>query len=402
MNLKLVFVSVILLLVFVCRGQENTHRCYAEQLIQDKSYFSKFKDFSTVEARSFEDLTVPVVVHIVYEEELQNVSDDLIYTMIDLLNADFTSKNLDISKVPQNFKSSIGNPRLEFCLASIDPSGESTNGIIRYQTVFLPGISEMSDGRFRLFHTSLGGADTWDTDLYLNIYITPLPNSILGFAIFPESRDIGKEDGVCIDYKEVKFGETTSSNRQKLGRTLTHEVGHWLGLRHIWGELEGSCIVDDEIDDTPPQAFPYYGCPEGEKTSCDHVNAHMNYMDYTNDQCMYYFSNGQVEVMRKVLTEFRPLIGQLNLCGPDAQHVGREFKLYPNPFNEIINIEIIETAGKEVEILVFEISGKLVLEKKVNSTGLIRLPTSQLGQGFYVIQVREGENIYTYKTLKIN
>lgn len=402
MNLKTGIILGLFFGAFTGHTQEPGHQCFSEHLIQNNSFFSKIQHKPKTDLRNIDDIVIPVVVHIIYEEDSQNPSDQLIYTMVELLSADFSARNLDIDKVPPIFKPTAGSPQIEFCLASIDPAGNKTTGINRIKSVFLPGIDEMSDGRFRLFHTGLGGADAWDPDLYLNIYITPLPHSILGFATFPESRNRGLEDGVCIDYKEVFFGETTNSGRLKLGRTLTHEVGHWLGLTHIWGNQEGSCTLDDGVEDTPPQAYPYYNCPEGEKVSCGNPNAYMNYMDYTNDQCMYYFSLGQIDIMHRVLNEFRPLMGQLTLCGPNPFLIGRDIKLYPNPFNELIHIELLETAGKYADIRIYDGTGKLVLEKNLLSTGLIRLAADQLGQGFYVIQVKVAGTTYRFKTLKLN
>jgi len=235
---------------------------------------------------------IPVVVHVVYRTTTENISDAQIKTQIDVLKADFRKLNADYSKTPSAFASLVADAQITFELATVDPSGNPTTGITRTSTT----ATAFSDDD-RVKYTSQGGRNAWPRDKYLNIWVCNL-DPYLGYAQFPGGT--AATDGVVIGYKY--FGTTgTAVAPFNKGRTATHEVGHWLNLYHIWGDDGTSCTGSDQVSDTPNQADENYGCPTFPAVSCSNGpngDMFMNYMDYSDDACMYMFTNGQKNRMR--------------------------------------------------------------------------------------------------------
>jgi hypothetical protein len=242
-------------------------------------YIERFtRDFErTPQLRGPVTVSIPVVVNVIYKTGSQNISDAQIQSQIDVLNEDFRRTNSDAN----NTWSQAIDTNIEFCLASVDPDGNTTNGIRRKQTN-KPSFSA-NDG----MKSSGQGLAPWDPSSYLNIWVCNLSSGLLGYAQFPGGP--ASTDGVVIDY--AYFGTTgTATAPFDLGRTATHEVGHWLNLRHIWGD--GGCGVDDFVSDTPASDGPNYGCAQGH-VSCGSVDMVQNYMDYSDDACMNLFTEGQ-------------------------------------------------------------------------------------------------------------
>ncbi len=251
------------------------------------------------ESSSSSIITIPVVVHVVYKTSSQNISNTAIYSQITVLNEDFRKLNADASSVPSAFSGVAADCQIEFCLAVRDPSGNTTTGITRTYTTS-SSFSTNDDVK----HNSSGGKDAWNTSDYLNIWVCNISGGILGYAQFPNSG-ASNEDGVVCDY--AYFGDVGATYPYDKGRTATHEVGHWLNLRHIWGDA--TCGTD-YVSDTPTQSTSNGGCPSFPSTSnCSGNGSNgdmfMNYMDYTYDACMYMFSSGQKTRMRATLNGSR-------------------------------------------------------------------------------------------------
>jgi len=231
---------------------------------------------------------IPVVVHVVWNTEEQNISDAQIHSQIDVLNKDFRKLNPDVSQVPSPWKDLVADMQIEFFIATKDPKGNPTSGITRTQTSKTSFGTE-DDVKFK----TKGGEDAWPSDRYLNIWVCQLGGGLLGYAQFPGGP--AKTDGVVI--LNTGFGTTgTAAAPFDKGRTATHEIGHWLNLLHIWGDDWKSCTGTDEVDDTPNQAGNNFGCPIFPHITCDNgPNGDMfvNYMDYTDDGCMFMFTKGQ-------------------------------------------------------------------------------------------------------------
>jgi hypothetical protein len=248
-------------------------------------------------------ITIPVVVHVIYNNSTENISDAQVQSQIDILNEDFRRLNSDADGTwPQAVDSEI-----EFCLASTDPLGNPTTGITRTST----SVSSFSANDAMKFNSS-GGKDAWPSSDYMNFWICDLGGGLLGYAQFPGGNPA--TDGVVCDYQYVgNIGTATAPFN--LGRTGTHEVGHWLNLRHIWGD--GNCSFDDFVSDTPNSDNPNYSCPIGH-VSCSSTDMVQNYMDYTDDACMNLFTDGQKNRMRALFNAGGARESLLNSAGCGA------------------------------------------------------------------------------------
>ena len=216
-------------------------------------------------------ITIPVVFHIVMPDP-SVVTDQQIAAQIAVLNDDFSASNSDVGLVPGEFTDAVANSDVQFSLAATrrvtnNTASWGTNDAVKYAS---PVESPSTQ---------------------LNVWVCNLSNGILGYAQFPGGP--AETDGVVLLYSSLPGGSAAPYN---LGRTGTHEVGHYLNLRHIWGD--GRCKRDDFVADTPASDGPNYGCPSYPTVNCRSNDMTMNYMDYTNDACMYMFSNGQKERMR--------------------------------------------------------------------------------------------------------
>lgn len=223
-------------------------------------------------------VSIPVIVNVIYNTSSQNISDAQIASQIAILTEDFTKSNKDSQNVPAEFASLAADADITFTLAKVNRKSSS-------RTEW--GTND--DMKF----ASKGGIDVEDPANYLNIWVCNIGGGILGYAQFPGGS--ASTDGVVISPQF--FGNTGFVQAPfNKGRTATHEVGHWLNLRHIWGD--GRCRQDDFVADTPSSDRPNYGCPSYPTVHCRTTDMTMNYMDYTDDACMYMFSNGQNDRMR--------------------------------------------------------------------------------------------------------
>ena len=256
-------------------------------------------------------ITIPVVVHVVWNTNQENISDTQVESQIEILNADFRRTNIDKINTPSVWGSIAADCEIAFCLAQTDPNGNITTGITRTQTNET-SFSMINDP---VKHTSAGGINAWPNNDYLNIWVCDLSGGVLGYAITP-SNSIGSTDGVVVGYKY--FGNSNYAPYNK-GRTATHEVGHWLNLDHTWGAGAGNC-GNDHVADTPKQETENYSCPAFplHPNACSTNNANgdmfMNYMDYTNDACMNLFTNGQKTRMLAAINNYRSNMLSHSLC----------------------------------------------------------------------------------------
>jgi hypothetical protein len=239
---------------------------------------------------------IPVVVHVLYNDAASNISAAQIQSQIDVLNQDFQMLNADVSSTPAAFSSTVADCQIQFCMAQRDPQGNPTTGIVRVSTT-TSSFSTNDNAK----HTSTGGDDAWPAAQYLNIWVVPaLNNGVLGYAQFPGGP--ASTDGLVI--ANTCFGNTgTASAPFDKGRTATHEIGHWMNLYHIWGDDGNACTQSDLVGDTPNQADENYNCPTFPTVSCSNGpngDMFMNYMDYTDDACMFMFTNGQKTRMHAV------------------------------------------------------------------------------------------------------
>lgn len=271
-------------------------RCYSSQILEkqmrENPDFAKqlsqleelTKNFSESDLKTPNGIiTIPVVVHVLYKKQRDNITRKQILSQIDVLNEDFRKANRDINKIPKPFANRAANSQIRFILKKV----------IRKKSTRNVWNAETENMKF----SKLGGSNAVNPYKHLNIWVCPSikfdGEFLLGYAQFPGFRP--STDGVVIE--TISFGRGGSAlapyNR---GRTTTHEVGHWLNLRHIWGD--GGCNKDDLVADTPRSNDPYFGCPKFPKKSCGSVDMTMNFMDYVDDRCMYMFTKGQKKRMR--------------------------------------------------------------------------------------------------------
>jgi hypothetical protein len=258
---------------------------------------------------------ITVVVHVLFRTAAENISDEQIQSQIDVLNADFRARNADIDKVPAVFSSRVGDTLVEFALATEDPDGGKSNGITRTRTprtAFGGDIASLDEEI-----KAASGAAAWPAARYLNVWVCTLGDGLLGYAQFPGGP--AERDGVVI--LNTAFGTTgTVESPFDLGRTATHEIGHWLNLLHIWGDDDLGCRGSDSVADTPNQAGSNGGCPQFPSISCrngPHGDMFMNYMDYPDDACMFLFTRGQAARMHAALDGPRA-----SLVGPEDDEAG--------------------------------------------------------------------------------
>lgn len=420
MKKLLLSILTVIFLTLTTTAQETIKRCYTTEKYQEalaenpeilsiqeqlEIFTENFIQNENAESRNV--ITIPVVVHVIYRTATQNTSmtDTRIQNQINILNQDFNGTNADTNLTPAPFKSLRGNAQINFCLAQRDPQGFATNGITRTQTT----ISNIGNTN-NYFSTANGGINAWDRTKYLNIWVCEIGSGILGFAYLPGTASADR-DGVVIDLKY--FGTPGATSPYNRGRTATHEVGHWLNLRHIWGD---QTCGNDLVADTPTQQSDNGSCPTfpHRPNSCSTTNANgdmfSNYMDYVNDNCMNIFTAGQVTRMRAALNATAGGRNQLQnsqgcvLGNPPPASIA-EYELYnrvrtyPNPAQNNLNIEFPMHISSFDEIAVYDLLGNQIV--KINKSNIENhqygIDISKLSTGTYVIIANTQNGILTNK-----
>jgi len=346
-------------------AQTTTHSCgtdefYAEQAALNP-HLQKWLD-SYMDSISYVDqtarrtadkkariLTVPVVFHVVHNYGPENISKAQIEDAIRVMNEDFRRLNSDRDNTRELFKARAADCEIEFKLATIGPNGEPTDGITRT-------VSDLTYGGdnavVNLDNDHFAQDIKWDHTRYLNIWVinrvdrgAQPPSRVLAFASLPGSFSSLGWDGIITSHDYV--GSIEAAANQGRGRTLTHEAGHWLGLRH---PFQSGCNGGDGINDTPPVDDPNYGCP-GEVNSCTSDNEPdmtENYMDYADGRCQNAFTEGQSAVMRDQLENRRRAKnasdGNLSFTGVDDP-----LKSAPIPDFHLSSRNTIACPGEELE-----------------------------------------------------
>ena len=246
-------------------------------------------------------ITIPVVVHILYNTAAENISNAQAISQVQVLNDDFAKLNADAIKVTQpTFSTVASGAQIRFCLAQRDPLGNPTTGIIHKST------TQTSFGTNDVVKSNAtGGDDPWDVTKYVNIWVCDLTGGLLGYGEFPTGT-ISQTWGLVIDYAYTGSGGSAQAP-YNLGRTGTHEFGHCFNLYHIWGDDGTACTGSDQCTDTPNQAGEHYGCFTAGSIQTDGCSPSspgvmwMNYMDYTDDACMYMFTAQQCARMEAIV-----------------------------------------------------------------------------------------------------
>jgi hypothetical protein len=349
-------------------------------------------------------VTIPVVVHVVWKNPEENISEAQIKSQIEVLNQDFRMKNVDRRDVPPNFQRLAADCEIEFCLARVDTAGNMTTGITRTQTPFDNVGSTFSANKKRIYYNNIGGKGNWKPENYLNIWVCKMENGI-GFTTALDSAIRNpQEDGIVVDYRHFGTIGTATMAGHKKGRTATHEIGHYFNLLHIWGSTE-TCTDDDLIDDTPQQAASTIGCPSFPKSdACNASIMYPNFMDYTNDECMGLFTQGQKTRMLAALTGFRKGLLRGGLCEPSAtQDIDFQIVISPNPANDIVNITWKGITNiQKMDITLHNIYGQLVYRNySFYTEGGKSISLSNYTSGLYMLSIHF-DNIYYSKKIIIS
>lgn len=391
-------------------------------------------------------IAVPVVFHIVYNDSTENLPDSVIQHQLLSLNNNFGRRNADTTSLRSVFQPYVGNPNIQFELASIDPDGNPTTGIVRKSTSIgyfggvLPyGPNQTAqiqqwaqDSLFynlsRISVDSLGGSSPWDIDRYLNIWVgdlrifEPLFNNFeelvfLGYAMpkpgHPNFAGTGIDSlltypGAIMHYVAIgpnnpnsfppPYGNFNTISSE--GDLLSHEVGHFLGLRHIWGD--GDCTADDFINDTPlSNNSNQFSCNKQRNTCLDSIGGVNlpdmveNFMDYSSDVCMNTFTLEQALVMRTTLMVFFPGIYAV---GTEEPAELPEIKCFPNPTTGTLRLEAgVSWQGARVQVL--NTTGLEVLTTEMSNEGTLNLEIEG-PSGIYFVRVIGKQTERTFKVLK--
>lgn len=389
----------------------NAQRCATPQYVQQHGFevtnptTSPLTEGVNRDTLPGEVIVVPVIIHVLYHNSAQNISDQQILSQLKVSNNDYRRLNADTINTPAAFKNVAADTRIVFCLSKVDESGRYTTGIIRKYTsqeYFL------SDDAVKF--SSSGGDDAWDATKYLNIWVCNLFGRTLGYAVMPGSP--ANKDGVVIQFDVFgTVGNVTAPFNK--GRTATHEIGHWLGLRHLWGD---AVCGDDGIADTPPQQTNNTNCPSFPHLSNCSTNSYgdmfMNYMDFTDDGCMNMFTQGQKAEMRSLFALGNPRNSFLNssVCdsaqaqgGPlpkDTVTTNISITVYPNPFTTQVTVNcpnITEMMGKTIKL--YDVTGKLFNSQRIQS-GKTIINVSNVPAGIYLLKVEGGSKLQVFKLIK--
>jgi hypothetical protein len=352
-----------------------------------------------------QNFTIPVVFHIVWHDTVQNLHDSIIHRQLEVLNRDFNLLNADTSILTDTLKFLPGNMGITFELANIDPNGDYSSGITRTYTE----ETHFSYGNDAVKFDSLGGKNAWPTNKWMNIWVCDLFGGLLGYSQFPGGSKI--TDGNAIDFAVVgnQMYPWTYGPNYAGGRVLVHEIGHWLNLRHPWGNGWG--CQDDLVWDTGLQDGPTYpqaGCPDTSWSSCVPSEREIVkiYMDYCGDSCMVAFTNGQVERAHASLNLHR-----WEILGLPDPHVGivegriqeqLDIKVFPTVTRGRIYIQMPNdvTISGVTQVLVTDIMGRVVEMEMIHQEKQITLFLYKHTNGTYNINlINNGYNIHSSKII---
>lgn len=362
---------------------------------------------------------IPVVVHIVYKNATENLSDAYVSAQIDQLNRDYARLNSDTTNLRAAFKPLCGPANIRFVLQQTKRVQTTSSGFLMDFDIF--GNNYADDVKI----SNNGGDDAVSPSTTLNIWVCDITfnggGEILGYAYPPPglpnwgagmSYPSQGLDGVVIDY--LAFGGSTklplgSSSYGCKGRTAVHEVGHYLGLRHIWGDDGGACtgqsgFEDDGISDTPVQGSESSFDCDKTKNSCNQGTGDLpdmveNYMDYSLESCQNSFTKGQVSFMENVLATIRTTIHMPTGITEADPNLG--IQVFPNPATDQITLNLTSLDANEAQIIISDVTGNVVRKEynnKLNEPIMVNL--NNMHTGTYFLKVVAGNHQYNQSFIK--
>ncbi len=420
--MKYILLPILALLSVSASAQHE--RCGTPQAIQYQDQLTPgyaqmvretFESAKANQNKSNSIYTIPVVIHVVYNTPEQNLPDSVLLNQIEILNQDYNRENPDTVNLRSEFLPIAGDPQIKFQLAQIDENGMPTTGITRTSTGTTSfGSLAVLGGSFAdlemVKSTVDGGHDPWDQSRYMNIWICNMAidffgqqiPAILGYATpppglpnWPGGSTNGLSDGVVLQFQAVGSNnpnplDTGGGIIDVEGRTATHEVGHYLGLRHIWGD--GDCTEEDGVDDTPnADAESQQDCDPSKNTCTDNIigmdlpDMIENYMDYSAETCQNSFTQGQADLMHGVLDGPRFDLVNNNPASIFENDV-IAWNVLPNPTDGMVRIESEELV-KSVEI--FNPQGERIVINTPNAQSDM-IDLSSFAAGVYIVRISNG------------
>ena len=405
--MKIIFTILCFTLYFSSSAQRcaTTDYMASHPIIGNYALRTVSADTSARDTLPNEVIIVPVVVHVLYNTSDQNISDQQVLSQIVSLNNDYRRLNADTVNTPAPFKSVAADIRIQFCLAKVDPQGRNTTGIIHKYT---SATQFLADDQMKF--SSKGGDDAWDATKYLNIWVCNLFGLTLGYAVMPGGPPANDGVVVCYDCFGTVGNVVAPYNK---GRTLTHEIGHWLGLRHLWGD---AYCGDDGIADTPPQETSNSYCPTFPHLSSCSINGfgdmYMDYMDFTDDGCMNMFTQDQKAEMRSLfaLGNVRNSFLNSSVCDSSNAEAGPlptlplpislKITTFPNPFINTVTVASNDESSVVGKVLkLYNIEGKLFVSQIIQSQNTV-LQLGYLPSGMYILKIESSSGSSVFKLIK--
>lgn len=344
---------------------------------------------------------LPVVIHVVAREPFMPITEAQVLNQLDVLNADFAGLGENIPSLGDEFTSLVTDAQIRFCLATVDPQGQPTSGITFTSTEIKDiALQTEQGGRIAIHYDQLGKSG-WDPARYINIWVGEY-GDILGSASFPGMAPFPEEIGLVLDIRHFgSIGDAGGAGFYNRGHTLTHEMGHFFGLKHIWGQgFDTTCEDSDDIDDTPNAEGPYFDCPSGVQMSCGTSNMYQNFMDFTDDRCLAAFTAGQVAVMQAAQSVYYP---GLPLEGGCIMHAATYDQWYDNLVwsydsqSQACVIYNVDGWPYVKKISVYSADGKLVHEGYWEGEWSYLLDLSNSAPGVYFVKLDSGGKDYVRK-----
>jgi len=379
-------------------------------------------DFSTIRNIQFdkyrietdEPFVIPVIVHIFHIGEAvgegSNISAEQVYSQFEVLNEDFNRSNADQTNTPKGFQNVAGSANIRFVPARIDPKGQklSEAGIHRI-------LGKKFDYTIDELEKDTISKTIWNPTQYLNIILVGnISGGFIGFnSHFPDKSNLeglkdihGTANIDAITIRHNRFGsyqkfkaKQLEGQRNNIGRTATHEIGHYLGLIHIWGN-SGGCNDDDFCKDTPLVSQPSSGCPV-DKMACNNSAAMVqNYMDYSDDFCMNLFTKDQVARMRQVLKN-SPQRKELNnspVLRIENEDITEKIIIYPNPTSDFVQL-ISSSKNTFLDYELYNYLGQKIANGTIENQKIDMRP---FAKGVYLLKIRAEKNqFFTQKISRL-
>lgn len=359
-------------------GFDMTHHSSSFSL-SEEGRIKPTAEFRTLNAN--QQYTIPTVVHVVYHVGIENVSDTDVYKMLSIINQDFTRMNPDTINTPAAFAAIAGRAPFSFCLTNVDTNGNPSSGIDR---VFTDTSRFVVAGN--MISTASGGASAWNPNTFFNIWIGNANLFDLG-PTYPGSIYSSGPLNIYLaeDYRYIINLSLGDTSRMYSGRSLTHDLGHCFGLSHPFNII--GCSDADSLSDTPLEASPAYGCsvfPIYDNCTTTFPGImYMNFMDYSDENCVNMFTSQQVSKMLNNLQTFNPLLLSQGSCLLNSiSSINKNLiSVFPNPTHDKIKFKFDSDDNWKIKIMDF--MGQIILEEPIKNDS--ELDLTNFSSGVYII-----------------